>query len=44
LVPRAFVISALRQPPAGNRLNSRGTAPFRCIDPLRWVTSPIEVL
>jgi hypothetical protein len=44
LVHRYFVISALGQPPAGNRLNSRGTAPFRCIDPLRWVTSDFAVL
>jgi hypothetical protein len=44
LVHRYFVISALGQPPAGNRLNSRGIAPFRSVDPLRWVTSPFEVL
>lgn len=34
---RYFVVSALGQPPVGNRLNPRGIASFRCVDPLRWV-------
>jgi hypothetical protein len=44
LVHRYFVVSALGQPPAAGRLNARGIAPFRCADPLRWVTSASEVL
>lgn len=40
---RYFVVSALGQPPEGNRLNPRGIAPFRCLDPLRWVTSACGV-
>ncbi|HOW94725.1 hypothetical protein [Mycolicibacterium fallax] len=41
---RYFVVSALGQPPVGNRLNPKGIAPFRCADPLRWVTSGFGVL
>ena len=41
---RYFAVSALGQPPDGNRLNVRGVAPFRCTDPLRWVTSSFGVL
>jgi hypothetical protein len=41
---RYFVVSALGQPPAAGRLNARGIAPFRCADPLRWVTSGLNVL
>lgn len=41
---RYFVVSALGQPPVGNQLNPRGIAPFRCVDPLRWVTSSQHVL
>ncbi|BBX33009.1 hypothetical protein MMAG44476_07681 [Mycolicibacterium mageritense DSM 44476 = CIP 104973] len=41
---RYFVVSALGQPPSGNRLHSRGIAPFRCADPIRWVTSSFGVL
>lgn len=41
---RYFVVSALGQPPVGNRLNPRGIAPFRCVDPLRWVTAGSGVL
>ena len=44
LTHRYFAVSALGQPPAGKRLNSRGIAPFRCADPLRWVTSAVGVL
>ena len=36
---RYFVVSALGQPHAGDRLSSRGITPFRCTDPLRWITS-----
>jgi Double-GTPase 2 len=41
---RYFVVSALGQPHAGARLNSRGITPFRCTDPLRWITSRCGVL
>lgn len=41
---RYFVVSSLGLPPVGNRLNPRGIAPFRCVDPLRWVTSNFGVL
>jgi hypothetical protein len=44
LAHRYFVVSALGQPPSGNRLHSRGIAPFRCADPIRWVTSSFGVL
>jgi hypothetical protein len=40
----AITVSALGQPPAGKRLNTRGIAPFRCTDPLRWVTSAYGLL
>lgn len=41
---RYFALSALGQPPVGNRLSPRGVAPFRCVDPLRWVTASHGVL
>lgn len=41
---RYFAVSSLGQPPVGNRLNPRGIAPFRCIDPLRWATASLGVL
>jgi hypothetical protein len=41
---RYFVVSALGQPPSGQRLHARGIAPFRCADPVRWVTSGFGVL
>ena len=44
LARRYFTVSALGQAPAGRRLSSRGIAPFRCVDPLRWVTSAFGVL
>ncbi|OBF27648.1 hypothetical protein [Mycobacterium sp. ACS4331] len=44
LAHRYFVVSALGQPPSGNRLHSRGIAPFRCADPVRWITSSFGVL
>jgi hypothetical protein len=44
LTRRYFVVSALGQPHTGNRLNSRGITPFRCTDPLRWITSSAGVL
>jgi hypothetical protein len=44
LIRRYFVVSALGQPHTGDRLNSRGITPFRCTDPLRWITSSAGVL
>ncbi|MBS9533716.1 hypothetical protein KIH27_08970 [Mycobacterium sp. M1] len=44
LAHRFFVVSALGQPPTGQRLHMRGIAPFRCSDPVRWVTSSFGVL
>lgn len=44
LVHRYFAVSALGAPPSGNRLHSRGIAPFRTVDPVRWVTAPYGVL
>jgi hypothetical protein len=44
LTHRYFVVSSLGQPPSGNRLHSRGIAPFRCTDPVRWTTSRFGVL
>ena len=44
LAHRFFAVSALGHPPSGSRLHARGIAPFRCADPLRWVTSSFGVL
>jgi hypothetical protein len=41
---RYFAVSALGHPPNGNQVHSRGIAPFRCADPVRWVTSAFGVL
>jgi hypothetical protein len=41
---RYFVVSSLGQPPSGNRLHARGIAPFRCADPVRWITSSFGLL
>jgi hypothetical protein len=37
---RFFAVSALGDSPIGENIHSRGIAPFRCIDPIRWVLSP----
>ncbi|MFB8000518.1 hypothetical protein ACFC4G_48315 [Streptomyces sp. NPDC056002] len=44
LATRYFAVSALGHPPTGNRLHARGIAPFRCLDPVRWVTTQFGVL
>jgi hypothetical protein len=44
LAHRYFVVSSLGQPPIGNRLHARGIAPFRCADPVRWITSSFGLL
>lgn len=41
---RFFAVSALGESPVGAKLHSRGIAPFRCVDPLRWVLSGKKVL
>ena len=32
-----FAVSALGESPDGRRLNAHGIAPFRCLDPVKWV-------
>lgn len=34
---RLFAVSALGAPPSGRRLHVSGIAPFRCLDPIKWV-------
>jgi hypothetical protein len=34
---RFFTVSALGEATHGEKLHPRGIAPFRCLDPLRWV-------
>jgi hypothetical protein len=41
---RFFAVSALGDAPAGARLNTRGIAPFRCLDPVRWALSDTGAL
>jgi hypothetical protein len=36
---RMFAVSALGAAPTGQTLHPRGIAPFRCLDPLKWVLS-----
>lgn len=36
---RFFTVSALGDSVVGDKLHPRGIAPFRCLDPLRWVLS-----
>lgn len=40
---RFFAVSALGESPNGESLHSRGIAPFRCLDPLRWVLADFGV-
>jgi hypothetical protein len=40
---RFFTVSALGDAVIGDKLHPRGIAPFRCLDPLRWVLSRQEV-
>lgn len=39
-----FAVSALGESPDGRRLNAHGIAPFRCIDPLKWVLATNGVI
>ena len=41
---RFFAVSALGDPPNGEFLNSRGIAPFRCLDPLRWALAGTGIM
>ena len=41
---RLFAVSALGAPPSGSRLHVSGIAPFRCLDPLKWVLARRGVL
>ena len=41
---RFFAVSALGESPDGRELHSRGIAPFRCLDPLKWVLDSAGVL
>lgn len=41
---RLFAVSALGSPPSGSRLHVSGIAPFRCLDPIKWVLSRRGVL
>jgi len=41
---RFFVASALGESPNGKSLNARGIAPFRCLDPMRWVMAETGML
>ena len=41
---RYFAVSALGDPPRGQALSARGIAPFRCLDPLRWVMAGSGIL
>ncbi|WP_240689932.1 hypothetical protein [Arthrobacter sp. PAMC25564] len=36
---RFFAVSALGESPSGDAVHSRGIAPFRCLDPAKWVLS-----
>lgn len=36
-VARAFAVSALGAAPAGRAIHPRGIAPFRCLDPVKWI-------
>jgi hypothetical protein len=41
---RTFAVSALGAAPTGQTLHPRGIAPFRCLDPLKWVFARTGVL
>lgn len=44
LTYRYFAVSALGDAPDGPALHPRGIAPFRCLDPLKWVLDGTGVL
>ncbi|MDO5051563.1 MAG: hypothetical protein Q4E05_01570 [Pseudoclavibacter sp.] len=39
-----FAVSALGESPDGRRLNPHGIAPFRCLDPVKWILHTTGVL
>ena len=41
---RFFAVSALGESPRGEKLHSRGIAPYRCLDPLKWILANNGVL
>ncbi|MBL8926651.1 MAG: hypothetical protein JNM77_10470 [Pseudonocardia sp.] len=41
---RFFAVSALGAPPNGDSQHPQGIAPFRCLDPLRWVLEGTGVM
>jgi hypothetical protein len=41
---RMFAVSALGAAPVGQALHPRGIAPFRCLDPLKWILAGQGVL
>jgi hypothetical protein len=41
---RFFAVSALGASPDGQQLNARGIAPFRILDPIKWVLSSVGVI
>ncbi|MFB9164003.1 MULTISPECIES: hypothetical protein [Arthrobacter] len=41
---RFFAVSALGESPNGKSVHARGIAPFRCLDPAKWVLSATGVL
>jgi hypothetical protein len=41
---RFFAVSALGESPDGRELHARGIAPFRCLDPVKWVLNAVGVL
>lgn len=41
---RFFAVSALGESPNGQAVHGRGIAPFRCLDPAKWILSETGVL
>ncbi|AQP45443.1 TRAFAC clade GTPase domain-containing protein [Tessaracoccus flavus] len=44
MIHRFFVSSALGEPPLNRRTNPRGIAPFRVLDPIKWVLAAEGVI
>jgi len=41
---RFFAVSALGEAPSSNRFDPMGFAPFRCMDPIRWIMAERQIL
>lgn len=41
---RFFAVSALGEAAEGERIHERGIAPYRCLDPIRWVLDAHDVI